>query len=262
MKNWPTEMAAAFGLLTIAPTPGVPTAADFSWGRAVVWFPLVGAAVGLVQTAVALKIVMHGGEDALRLAAVAAVAVGALLTGGLHFDGWADCADAFGVRARGRDAMLRVMRDPALGSFGVLALILAVYLQVEGMALFLQRGDYVVVVLAAVVSRWTMALVCGVAKPARSDGLGAGFLASAGPRELIGSTLSAAAIATVLLWLLPPHDSTAIIVGAATCSAVFIAWAAWYVSRAALGGATGDVLGGAGVASETVFLVMAATAVG
>ena len=44
----------------------------------------------------------------------------ALLTGALHWDGLADTADGFGG-GRTRDDALRIMRDPAIGSFGAVA---------------------------------------------------------------------------------------------------------------------------------------------
>jgi len=48
------------------------------------------------------------------------------VTGGLHLDGLADVADALGAAHRDRSRLLAVMKDPHLGSFGVLTLIAAV----------------------------------------------------------------------------------------------------------------------------------------
>ncbi|MBA3772551.1 MAG: adenosylcobinamide-GDP ribazoletransferase [Ramlibacter sp.] len=58
------------------------------------------------------------------LAAVLSTAVTVLLTGALHEDGLADTADGLGG-SRDRDRALDIMKDPRLGSFGTLALVMA-----------------------------------------------------------------------------------------------------------------------------------------
>ncbi|MEW6583261.1 MAG: adenosylcobinamide-GDP ribazoletransferase, partial [Actinomycetota bacterium] len=117
--------AAAVAFLTRIPVGrgmGL-TGTDVARGTAL--FPLVGAAVGAAAGAVAA--LLHGTVGVLPAAALA-VAVDALLTGGLHYDALADAADGAGGRTR-EDA-LRIMRDPRVGSHGVLALVLDVVTRV------------------------------------------------------------------------------------------------------------------------------------
>ena len=62
------------------------------------------------------------------VAAVLVVALWAVLTGGLHLDGLADCCDGLLVSAP-HERRLEIMRDPRVGSFAVIGLVLALLLK-------------------------------------------------------------------------------------------------------------------------------------
>ncbi len=106
----------AWVLLTRVPWPG--EIASLAAGAG--WFPVVGALLGGVS---GLAFVGAARLGPLTAAAVA-LAVEVVLTGALHWDGFADCGDAL-VAGGDRARRLSVMRDPRLGSGGVLALALA-----------------------------------------------------------------------------------------------------------------------------------------
>ena len=59
------------------------------------------------------------------LAAILALGVSVMMTGGLHEDGLADCADGFGG-GQTKDQKLAIMKDSRVGSYGVLALVLVI----------------------------------------------------------------------------------------------------------------------------------------
>src|SRR5207245_1996881 len=121
----------AHAFLTRLPLPGsrrrgVMDGADRSdaarFARAATLFPLVGVSVGGLA---ALALLAADGIGLGRpFAAVAALAVAAALTGALHEDALADVADGLGPHDRAR--RLEVMRDPRVGSFGALAIVLSV----------------------------------------------------------------------------------------------------------------------------------------
>ncbi|MDX1540902.1 MAG: adenosylcobinamide-GDP ribazoletransferase, partial [Geminicoccaceae bacterium] len=91
------------------------------------FFPLAGAGLGLVS-ALSYAAALHLGLPA-PIAAALAILTLVLLTGALHEDGLADTTDGFGGGSN-RSRRLEIMRDPRVGSFGVLALVLAVVLRV------------------------------------------------------------------------------------------------------------------------------------
>lgn len=107
--------------LTVLPVPGRDAE---KLCDALPWFPVAGFLLGaLLYTA---------GRGALALmpsfwpqaAGLLVVAGSAWLTRGLHLDGLADCADGFGG-AHDKTKILAIMKDPRVGAFGVVALVIA-----------------------------------------------------------------------------------------------------------------------------------------
>lgn len=102
----------------------LPARRDFDLARAAWAFPLVGAATGLLLGTVG---VLTTGLTGWLVAAVLVVLVEVLITGALHLDGLADCAD--GTGGRDRESRLRIMKDHAVGVYGVCAVVLDLLLK-------------------------------------------------------------------------------------------------------------------------------------
>jgi len=123
------DMIAAAMILTRIPMPihhdTMPNTARSYW-----CFPLIGVIVAIVP--VLIGVILAASHLPLLASAVIILAGMALLTGGLHQDGLADLADSLG----GRDPShrLAIMHDSAIGSFGNLALITIVIVDVAAMA--------------------------------------------------------------------------------------------------------------------------------
>lgn len=211
-------------------------------GAAAVWFPVVGALIGAAAGGV------RAGAGALvgpSTSAVLAVATLVLLTGALHQDGLADCADGLGVRGD-RARRLEVMRDSAIGVFGALALLVWTLLVVASLA-GLESGAAVrALVLAAGAGRWAALAHARLAQPARPEGLGASF-------DVGGSSFAVASGLTVAaaVLLAGAGPGLAAIGGAMLMTTLVTGW-----SRATIGGRTGDTLGAAVTLAEAVVLVM------
>jgi adenosylcobinamide-GDP ribazoletransferase len=78
------------------------------------FFPKIGFLIGLFIAAVAWFIVPFIGNRAGALLLLIAYY---LLTGALHLDGAADCADAF-YGKKDQSTILRIMKDPTVGTMG------------------------------------------------------------------------------------------------------------------------------------------------
>ncbi|MBO0774257.1 MAG: adenosylcobinamide-GDP ribazoletransferase, partial [Actinobacteria bacterium] len=126
---------AALALFTIIPVRAGPAISRDDAARAIRWLPAAGALIAAPAAGVLVAAEAGGGHAPLRrlLAAVLAIAVLALLTGGLHLDGLADAADGLGSR-RGPAESLAIMRRPDTGPFGVAALVFVLLLQVTALA--------------------------------------------------------------------------------------------------------------------------------
>jgi adenosylcobinamide-GDP ribazoletransferase len=204
---------------------------------ALVWFPVVGAALGTAVGAVWLV-----AEDWWTpfLAAVLAVAADLALTGLLHVDGLADSADGLLAQHQPRSRRLEIMRAPDVGAYGVA--VVAVVLLARTAALAGQAADVALVAGLWMASRTVMAVVPTLVPYAREQGLATPFLGRPAHRALALALVPAALLAGV-----------APVVGLVVAAAALI-----LVARRRLGGFTGDVLGAAAVVGETVGLIVAA----
>lgn len=237
------EFLDAVRFLTRLP---LPAAADgrFDLAGAVWAFPLVGAGIGAASglvfaSAWALGLPRPG-------CALLALAAGMLLTGALHEDGLADTADGFGG---GGDLArkLAIMRDSRIGTYGVLALILATGLRAAALA---GAGGPAAAVTALVVahgaSRAFVPLAMLLLEPARTDGLAA----SAGSPSERRAAVAAGLGAGLAFLLLGPGRGTLTLLAA--CVAVGMMLLA---ARRQIGGYTGDVLGSVQQVGEITMLL-------
>jgi adenosylcobinamide-GDP ribazoletransferase len=217
---------AALAFLTRLP---VPAPADPSLDRAAMWFPVVGLIVGGVAAGVrALAGLALPPAPATLLAVAAAV----LVTGGLHEDGLADVADGLGAHTT-RERRLEILRDPRVGTYGVLALIVAVGLVVTTLTALDAAHAARALVTAHVLARWAILPLSKALPPARPGGAGALLRVATAP--LLGGTALAVAAALIVAG---PVDGTAALAAAALAALV-----AGLVLQRGLGGVTGDGYG-------------------
>ena len=183
------------------------------------------------------------------LAAGIALAVAVLLTGAMHVDALADTLDAAGAATR--DRALEIMRDSRVGAFGASAIVFDVLIKTGAIAVLLDRGGALASLVAAgAVSRAASAPLAAVLPYPRSE---------RGPGSVLTTRVALpAAGLTVLLGVgiavLVAGWPGAVIAGAGAVVTLSLG----LIYRSWLGGATGDCLGAATEASETVMLVVAA----
>lgn len=139
-------------------------------GRASVWYSLVGLVIG-VLTWLAWK----GATFVFPplVAGVTTLIVWVVLTGGLHLDGLADCCDGL-LASVSAERRLEIMKDPQIGAFGVIGLILILLLKATALASLTSASSYSIL-LAASLARWCI-LPAGLLPLARSSGMGADFM--------------------------------------------------------------------------------------
>jgi adenosylcobinamide-GDP ribazoletransferase len=238
---WVDPLIAA-SLLTRAPVPVDHALAGARAGAASWAHPLAGAVIGALIGAA------HAGGLALGLApltaAVAAIALGLILTGALHEDGLADCADGFGggyTPAR----RLEIMKDSRLGTFGGAALTLALVAKASLLSGFSGPGAIAALAIAGAVSRAFTAAGLAWVPPARAGGLSA----RAGAPGLL-TVVAAIALALVLATTLGGAPSALRALAAAGLAALIV----HRIALRLIGGQTGDVLGAAQVLGEIAAL--------
>jgi len=218
----------ALGFLTRVPVGGAPLTAE-QLSRAAVWFPAVGLLVGGVMGGVrALAGLVLDPAPATLLGVVAAMVV----TGALHEDGLADAADAIGAHAP-RTRRLEILRDPRVGTYGALALVVAVVFALVVLTPLDDEDFLRAALVGHVLGRWSILPQSLLLAPARPDGAGA--LVRAGAPATAAATAYALAVALVA----GRPAAGAVAFGVA---ALLTAAGALLFGRA-LGGATGDTFG-------------------
>ena len=203
-------------------------------GRAVIWFPVVGGFIGGATASIILSCELLWPRI---VAVVIALIVEARLTGAFHEDAVADFCDGFGG-AYGAERIYEIMKDSRIGTYGTLALILAVGLRAALLATLPSIMVLPAIIASAATGRWLAVLAMALIPP---FGHATGLAKDIGQK--IG--LKPAALATVMLMpfliLLATQALTALIAGIAV-SLIFLLWFKRLVMTK-LGGVTGDCLG-------------------
>lgn len=251
MRRRIEELGLAVSFMTRLPVPPfeVRTGATLASGF---WaLPLAGVLVGAIGGGVLWLGEAAGLSE--RVAAILAIAAMVLATGALHEDGLADFADGVGG-GKTIAQRLEIMRDSRIGTYGVLALILAVGMQVEVLA-SLEVGPRALflLIVAAALARAMLVVPLTLLQPARADGLAVYF---GTPSVLLRSLAVIWPLALAAL-LLPPAMMVALAGGATLAAMVVTALAGRY-----LGGSTGDVMGAVVVLGFTFGLMCAVIAGG
>ena len=215
--------------------------------RASAFFPLVGAAIGLVA-GLTLLAAFELGLHPLTCALIG-LATAAVLTRGLHEDGLADFADGLGTLGSA-ERRLAVMRDSRIGTFGALAIVFGIGIRASILS-GLPSPDLAIAALiaAGAASRAMLPVAMRWQRPARDDGLAAGAGAPGWPQVVTAAVLAfAVALAAVGIW-------AALGIGLAVAIATLLVAV---LAQRTLGGQTGDVLGAMQVIAETAALAAVA----
>ncbi len=210
--------------------------ANASWA-----WPLAGAILGLIAALTASLSLWLGLGAGIAAALVIAVQI--ISTGAIHEDGLADSADGL-WGGYDRDRRLEIMKDSRIGTYGVLALVLALILRWAALSALLATGHvWGALIGVAALSRAPMAALMGWLPSARPSGLSR----SVGPPTRDTVRFGFIAVGFVFMGL-------AVVPVAAFIAAV--AFAAGRIALDKIGGQTGDILGATQQLSEITALAV------
>lgn len=223
----PKDVATALALLT-----RLPVKAEFDRSAEASWaYPIAGSVLAVLAGLLTGAILWIGIHPAL--AAVVYVSAMILMSGAMHEDGLADCSDGFwgGWDPARR---LEIMKDSAIGTYGVLALILAMISRWGAVWMLIESHWWFWPLIAVeTLSRAAMPALMYALPNARDTGLshsqGRPSREAAGIAIGIAALISLIAVGFTTIYLL---IFTAL---AATAMAL--------LAKNKIGGQTGDVLG-------------------
>lgn len=205
-------------------------------GRASLWYPFVGLVIGAITW-----LAWDGANRVFPpwVASILTLIVWVLLTGGLHLDGLADCCDGLFVSAS-LERRLDVMKDPHVGAFGVIGLILVLMLKAAALTSAPNPG----ILLATSLARWCV-LPAALVPLARPSGMGADFAAGFRHSFIVWGAIIPLAIAILLGF----RGALAALAGLS--AATMVLW----LAKTRIGGVTGDVFGMVVEIVETAVLI-------
>jgi adenosylcobinamide-GDP ribazoletransferase len=173
-----------------------------------------------------------------------------LATGAFHEDGLADVADAFGGGVD-REDRLRILKDPRLGTYGVLAISVSLLVRAGSVAGLGRTAAFLALPAVHALSRAAAVGAMVMFEPI-NEGLGATYTQGMKRGTALAGVLIGLAIAVLLIgpW--------------AAAGAVVVFAEGLVIGRLAktkIGGINGDVLGAIQQVSEISLLVIAAALV-
>ncbi|MCF6445171.1 adenosylcobinamide-GDP ribazoletransferase [Nereida sp. MMG025] len=233
------DIPASLGLLSRLP---VRVDADHAMARsaASAWaYPVAGAIIGALAGGVAWLCLWLGLPAMISAGLTLGAAI--LITGALHEDGLADCADGFwgGYTVERR---LAIMKDSQIGTYGVLALVLSVGLRWLALGSLLPDVNPILTLAAiGAISRATLPTIMHSVQNARSSGLSHQV-----GRPERNATLVALAIGALASFMLTP---------VAIAVMVIISLGCILLAKNKINGQTGDTLGATQQLIEVALLI-------
>jgi adenosylcobinamide-GDP ribazoletransferase len=219
-REW-ERLRAALLFYTVLPLT-VPPEQPLSFDGIALYAPLIGIFLGIGLASLDLGLTFLGLSEGLRAALV--VAMGLVLTGGLHWDGLMDTAD--GLAVPDRERRLAVMADSRSGAYGVMMALVVFALKVGAIADLEPQGRWLALIHGAAWGRWGQLCAVRLYPYLRAEGK--------------GRTLGVG-IANFWVWALAGQGLA--VGGAGSLIGFGTSWAVGYGLFRRLGGHTGDTYG-------------------
>ena len=239
------EFAIALQFLTRLPVPFRIHFTPKAQAWSLVWHPLVGLLIGALL--LSMQQLFPGAGPLLASALLLTAWVS--ITGGLHLDGLADCADAWAGGQGDRERSLRIMKEPNSGPIAVATLVLLLLLKFAALEELAGRSSLMPLLWTPMIARSLVPILLLTTPYVRKNGLGSPLAENLRPKPAWLATLLYLICALIMLgpW---PILATALTV--------------WWLRALMLnriGGCTGDTLGASIEIAEAVVLVVCALAI-
>lgn len=214
-------------LLTTIPIPVRINFDETRIKKGILFIPLVGLLVGSILYGLFLLVRMV--TDNRLLTGLFVVAGELLLTGFLHLDGLADSFDGL-FSGRDREKIFKIMKDPAIGTNGIVALIILIVAKIVLISEL--QGFYIL--LYPLYARTGLIISAGISNYAKEEGMGHYFIKNTSLLHMLFAFLLTLGFS---LFLLGPVS----IIHLVTLILFSILFTLFVIKK--IGGTTGDTLG-------------------
>ena len=216
----------ALSFLTRLPVPTRLKASPSAIGQSVLYYPVVGAVIGGILAIIHAALSGHPNLDAAVL-----VITWAGLSGALHLDGLADCADAWIGGQGDRERSLAIMKDPRSGPAGVVATVLVLLLKYAALTELGSESFIGLLILTPLLGRTAILFYLITMPYLREQGLASSLLENMPHQSVIVVMVVAGSVALLTL------GSSLMLWALVTILALR------QITLSRLGGCTGDTLG-------------------
>ena len=223
------SLLLALQFLTIIPVNHSFTASDRQLGNSILFYPVIGLLIGII---LAFSSVMLANIP-LQIQSAIILILWVLLTGGLHLDGLADCADAWVGGLGSKERSLEIMKDPTAGPIAVVVLVLLLLLKYLLISTILEQQALAVLVMTPVMGRLAILILMLSTRYIRTAGLGEKLVANLPISKTKAMSLSGILISIYYLGIIP--------IGFMLLILCLVS----YQAKKRIGGVTGDVYGAA-----------------
>ena len=241
----------ALQFLTILPTAKKIDYNGQDLGKAILYYPLVGLLIAglLYANQFLLFQVFTELPHAPELVAALTLTVWVAVSGGLHLDGLADCADAWVGGLGDKEKTLQILKDPRSGPIAVVTLVLTLLLKYACLLVIFTQQNAVYLFLIPFLARGSLFLFFLTLPYARSEGIAA-TMHKRFPRQAGWWVLFL--IVTCVVFI-----KTQLVIALALLGVLFMCFRSAVLKR--LGGFTGDTLGAWVELAELVLLLVVLT---
>ena len=236
LKTQAYAFASAVRFLSVIPLPQLPGEKERDWRQDLIsslfFYPTVGLLLGFIFVLLA-----EGFQGIFQpaLLAVILLTVWICLSGALHLDGLADCADACVGGLGSSEKTLMIMKDPACGPVGVSAIVVVLLLKFSALQELVSSGlPNIYLLLPPLLGRYSIVLMRLTTPYVREGGIGEDVFKLSPVRPLIIQSLI---VLISIIYFFP-----GVFVGLFSLLALVF----FFVRRACISrltGCTGDVLG-------------------
>lgn len=237
----------AWQFLTRFPSPRFQHFSQRAVAASLLYYPLIGAMMGAVLWGVNQYLPLLPLNPWLQAAVLLMIWV--WMSGGLHLDGVADCADAVAGGNGDRQRILDLMKDSAAGTAAVIHLVLVLLLKWAALLSLIRMEMTSLLVIVLALGRNSVLFLFTTTAYVRKQGLGQHM--AEGLQRGASFTVFLLVLVAAVLALPYPLMLLPVIYG------LYLLWLRQHWIKL-IGGITGDVCGMAIEKSETLILLTAA----
>lgn len=208
--------------------------------KSIIYFPIVGYIIGMFLALFYKFSIFY--FDKIIIAFLVII-IEIIITGGLHIDGLSDTVDGI-YSGREKEKIIEIMKDPNVGAFGVLSIIILVIFKF----LLIYKIDnnlFIILLMMPVFSRFCSVFSSRIGNYPKKDGLGNIFIGQVNNYQLLIS----------FIFTLPLLYLNFLIYIAFIINIIFTYFFVKYITKK-IDGITGDTLGAMVEVNELLFLLI------